>query len=138
MSHILAIDQGTTGSTVIILDDSGVVKAKINQEYKQIYPQPGWVEHDPTEILTSQLSCAVEALAKVGARRWIARIMVTWGALACAMAFVTGEYSFYTVRALLGAAEAGLEGAGAGAEGAEPDAGAGAEAGTGPEPAAAS
>ncbi|MEA2790655.1 MAG: transporter, family, tartrate transporter [Acetobacteraceae bacterium] len=47
-------------------------------------------------------------LVKVGARRWIARIMATWGALACAMAFVTGEYSFYTVRALLGAAEAGF------------------------------
>jgi len=47
-------------------------------------------------------------LVKVGARRWIARIMVTWGLLACAMAFVTGEYSFYVIRTLLGAAEAGF------------------------------
>ncbi len=47
-------------------------------------------------------------LVKVGARRWIARIMVTWGVLACAMALVTGEYSFYTIRTLLGAAEAGF------------------------------
>jgi len=47
-------------------------------------------------------------LVKVGARRWIARIMVTWGLLASGMAFVTGENSFYTMRALLGAAEAGF------------------------------
>jgi MFS transporter, ACS family, tartrate transporter len=47
-------------------------------------------------------------LVKVGARRWIARIMVTWGLLACGMAFVRGENSFYTMRALLGAAEAGF------------------------------
>ena len=47
-------------------------------------------------------------LVKVGPRRWIARIMVTWGLLACGMAFVTGEHSFYTMRALLGAAEAGF------------------------------
>jgi MFS family permease len=47
-------------------------------------------------------------LVKVGARRWIARIMVTWGLLACAMAFVRGEYSFYIIRTLLGAAEAGF------------------------------
>jgi MFS transporter, ACS family, tartrate transporter len=47
-------------------------------------------------------------LVRVGARRWIARIMVTWGLLACAMALVSGTKSFYTVRALLGAAEAGF------------------------------
>src|ERR1700722_9551613 len=47
-------------------------------------------------------------LVKFGPRRWIARIMVTWGLLACGMAFVTGETSFYTMRALLGAAEAGF------------------------------
>jgi MFS family permease len=47
-------------------------------------------------------------LVKVGARRWIARIMVTWGIMACAMAFIQGETSFYIVRALLGAAEAGF------------------------------
>jgi MFS family permease len=47
-------------------------------------------------------------LVKVGARRWIARIMVTWGLLACGMAFVTGKNSFYVMRALLGGAEAGF------------------------------
>ncbi len=48
------------------------------------------------------------ALAHFGARRWIARIMVTWGLLSGAMAFITGETSFYVVRVLLGAAEAGF------------------------------
>ncbi|MEB5921978.1 MULTISPECIES: MFS transporter [Franconibacter] len=47
-------------------------------------------------------------LAKIGARRWIARIMITWGVISCAMAFVTGPWSFYAMRLLLGAAEAGL------------------------------
>ncbi|WP_024554709.1 MFS transporter [Franconibacter helveticus 513] len=47
-------------------------------------------------------------LAKIGARRWIARIMITWGLISCAMAFVTGPWSFYAMRLLLGAAEAGL------------------------------
>ncbi len=47
-------------------------------------------------------------LVKVGARRWIARIMFTWGLMACGMAFITGEYSFYIVRTLLGAAEGGF------------------------------
>jgi glycerol kinase len=64
MSHILAIDQGTTGSTVIILDGAGVVKAKINQEYKQIYPKPGWVEHDPEDIWKSVLNVISQALQK--------------------------------------------------------------------------
>ncbi|PKH25232.1 MFS transporter [Enterobacterales bacterium CwR94] len=47
-------------------------------------------------------------LAKIGARRWIARIMISWGIISCAMAFVTGPTSFYIMRLLLGAAEAGL------------------------------
>ncbi len=62
MSHVLAIDQGTTGSTVIILDFNGEVKAKVNQEYKQIYPKPGWVEHDPEDIWTSVLDVIPKAL----------------------------------------------------------------------------
>lgn len=47
-------------------------------------------------------------LTRIGARRWIARIMITWGILSCGMAFVTGPTSFYVMRLLLGAAEAGL------------------------------
>ena len=49
-SHVLAIDQGTTGSTVLILDRSGHQVGRANSEFPQIYPQPGWVEHNPEEI----------------------------------------------------------------------------------------
>jgi glycerol kinase len=51
--YLLAIDQGTTGSTALIINDQIQVIAKANVEYRQIYPQPGWVEHDPMEILES-------------------------------------------------------------------------------------
>ena len=67
-SHVLAIDQGTTGSTVIILDASGNVKAKVNQEYKQIFPQPGWVEHDPEDIWHSVVSVIDKAISQAGIR----------------------------------------------------------------------
>lgn len=50
---ILAIDQGTTGSTVALMDERGKVLGSINTEFGQIYPQPGWVEHDPEAIWTS-------------------------------------------------------------------------------------
>lgn len=50
---ILAIDQGTTGSTVAMFNTKGALIAKANQEFRQIYPQPGWVEHDPEDIWTS-------------------------------------------------------------------------------------
>ncbi|MBW2735302.1 MAG: glycerol kinase, partial [Deltaproteobacteria bacterium] len=50
---VLSIDQGTTGTTVMLLDESIQVRAKVNQEFPQIYPQPGWVEHDPEEIWRS-------------------------------------------------------------------------------------
>ena len=59
--YILAIDQGTTGTTVLIIDDEGSVAGRAYSEFTQIYPQPGWVEHDPEEIWTSQLDVAVEA-----------------------------------------------------------------------------
>ncbi len=49
-SYVLAIDQGTTGSTVLILDHSGMTVGRAYSEFAQIYPQPGWVEHDPEEI----------------------------------------------------------------------------------------
>jgi glycerol kinase len=62
MSHILAIDQGTTGSTAVILDYSGQVKAKINEEYRQIFPKPGWVEHNPEDIWTSVVNVVNKAL----------------------------------------------------------------------------
>ena len=68
MPYILALDQGTTSSRAILFDESGAIVAAAQHEFKQFYPQPGWVEHDPIEIWTSQLSCAVEALGKAGAR----------------------------------------------------------------------
>ncbi len=78
MAYILALDQGTTSSRAILFDASGAIAAVAQKEIQQFYPQAGWVEHDPTEILTSQISCAVEALGKVGARpRDVAAIGIT-------------------------------------------------------------
>ena len=78
MAYVLALDQGTTSSRAILFDASGAIAAVAQKEFRQFYPQAGWVEHDPTEILTSQMSCAVEALAKVGARpRDVAAIGIT-------------------------------------------------------------
>ena len=78
MAYILALDQGTTSSRAILFNESGSIAAVAQKEFQQFYPQPGWVEHDPTEILTSQMACAVEALGKVGARpRDVAAIGIT-------------------------------------------------------------
>jgi len=68
MAYVLALDQGTTSSRAILFNESGSIAAVAQHEFQQFYPQQGWVEHDPMEILTSQMSCAVEALGKVGAR----------------------------------------------------------------------
>lgn len=65
--YVLALDQGTTSSRAILFDHSGHIVAVAGQEYPQIYPQPGWVEHDPEAIWTSQLHCAQEALRQSGA-----------------------------------------------------------------------
>jgi len=78
MAFILSLDQGTTSSRAILFDEEGGIAAIAQHEFQQFYPQQGWVEHDPTEILTSQMSCAVEALGKVGARpRDVAAIGIT-------------------------------------------------------------
>jgi len=78
MAFILALDQGTTSSRAILFDRNGAIAALAQKEFEQFYPQQGWVEHDPTEILTSQLSCAVEALGKAGVRpRDVAAIGIT-------------------------------------------------------------
>jgi glycerol kinase len=78
MPYILALDQGTTSSRAILFDEAGTIAAVAQHEFQQFYPQPGWVEHDPMEILTSQMSCAVEALGKAGARpRDVAAIGIT-------------------------------------------------------------
>ncbi len=78
MSYVLALDQGTTSSRAILFDESGAIAAVAQHEFQQFYPQAGWVEHDPMEILSSQMTCAVEALAKAGARpRDVAALGIT-------------------------------------------------------------
>jgi glycerol kinase len=64
--HLLALDQGTSSSRAIVFHASGHIVAMAQREFRQIYPQPGWVEHDANEIWDSQLAVAREALAKTG------------------------------------------------------------------------
>lgn len=66
--YVLALDQGTTSSRCILFDKQGKICSMAQKEFSQIYPQPGWVEHDPMEIWSSQLAVAIEAMAKIGAR----------------------------------------------------------------------
>ena len=78
MSFILALDQGTTSSRALIFDRSGSVRAVAQREFRQIFPQPGWVEHDPAEIWTTQSAVMHEVLAKAGiGARDIAAIGIT-------------------------------------------------------------
>ena len=65
--YVMALDQGTTSSRCILFDKSGHMRSVVQREFTQIYPKPGWVEHDPLEIWSSQLSVAVEAMGKIGA-----------------------------------------------------------------------
>ncbi|HMN76609.1 MAG TPA: glycerol kinase GlpK [Burkholderiaceae bacterium] len=66
MTYLLALDQGTSSSRSIVFDEGGRIVAKAQRELTQIFPQPGWVEHDAMEIWTSQLATAREALAGAG------------------------------------------------------------------------
>jgi glycerol kinase len=68
MEYVLALDQGTTSSRAILFGHDGNIEGIAQHEFKQNFPQTGWVEHDPYDILTSQLSAAVEVLGKAGAR----------------------------------------------------------------------
>ena len=65
-NHILAIDQGTTGSTALLFDKGGRALSSAYRELHQVYPRPGWVEHDPKELLSTSLAVAREALEKEG------------------------------------------------------------------------
>lgn len=65
--YVMALDQGTTSSRCIIFDKGGNICSMAQKEFGQIYPQPGWVEHDPKEIWSSQLAVAIEAMARIGA-----------------------------------------------------------------------
>jgi glycerol kinase len=64
MKHILALDQGTTSSRAIVFDHAGSIIAVAQKEFLQIFPRPGWVEHDPRDIWSSQAGVAAEALTK--------------------------------------------------------------------------
>ncbi len=66
MSAILALDQGTTSSRAILFDHRGRIQAVSQQEFQQIFPQSGWVEHDANEIWDSQKAVAQEVLLKGG------------------------------------------------------------------------
>ena len=77
-THLLALDQGTSSSRAIVFRADGTPVAQAQREIHQHFPQPGWVEHDPEELWTSQLDTAREALAKAGlSARDIAAIGIT-------------------------------------------------------------
>jgi glycerol kinase len=65
-SYVLALDQGTTSSRAVVFDDGGRIISAAQQEFEQIFPQPGWVEHDAEAIWQTQLSTANEAIAGAG------------------------------------------------------------------------
>ncbi|MEY3286342.1 MAG: Glycerol kinase [Pseudomonadota bacterium] len=78
MPHLLALDQGTSSSRSIVFNEQGQVIATAQQEFRQIYPKPGWVEHDPQEIWRTQLDTARQVLSQAGLRAQdIAAIGVT-------------------------------------------------------------
>jgi glycerol kinase len=78
MSFVLALDQGTTSSRALVFDRAGTVRAAAQQEFRQIFPQPGWVEHDAVEIWATQSGVLHEALAKAGiGARDVAAIGIT-------------------------------------------------------------
>ena len=68
MPYILSLDQGTTSSRAILFDQQGQSVAQAQHEFGQHFPNAGWVEHDPYDILTSQLTVAVEVLTRAGIR----------------------------------------------------------------------
>ncbi|MDO9135277.1 FGGY family carbohydrate kinase, partial [Hydrogenophaga sp.] len=68
MTYLLALDQGTSSSRSIVFDHAGRVVTMAQREFPQIYPQPGWVEHDPRDLWTTQLETAREALKQANLR----------------------------------------------------------------------
>lgn len=65
--YIMALDQGTTSSRCILFNQAGSICSMAQQEFKQIYPKPGWVEHNPMDIWSSQIAVAAEAMSRIGA-----------------------------------------------------------------------
>lgn len=66
--YIMALDQGTTSSRCILFDKAGNICSMAQKEFEQIYPRPGWVEHNPMEIWSSQYAVISEAMALLGAK----------------------------------------------------------------------
>ena len=78
--YIVALDQGTTSSRTVVLDQDVNIVAVVQREFPQIYPRPGWVEHDPRQIWATQSSTLTEALASVGiSSDEVAAIGITMG-----------------------------------------------------------
>ncbi|MGH7153279.1 MAG: FGGY family carbohydrate kinase, partial [Acetobacteraceae bacterium] len=76
--YIGAIDQGTTSTRFIVFDQTGAIIAMAQREHQQIFPQPGWVEHDPAEIWTNTRAVITEALSGAGiAARDLAAVGIT-------------------------------------------------------------
>ena len=75
--YILALDQGTTSSRAILFGRDGSVGGHAQQPFRQYYPQPGWVEHDPNEIWESERAVAAQALRESGLGRAVAAIGIT-------------------------------------------------------------
>ena len=63
-SFILSIDQGTTSSRAVIFDKDAKIVAMAQQEFKQVYPRPGWVEHSPQDIMGSVMAVVAEAIVR--------------------------------------------------------------------------
>ena len=78
MSYVLALDQGTTSSRAIVFDRTGQIVSAAQKEFRQIFPKPGWVEHDASEIWSTQASVGVEALGRARTRaRDLAAVGIT-------------------------------------------------------------
>jgi len=67
VKYVLALDQGTTSSRALLFDQEGTIRAVAQQEFDQIFPHPGWVEHNPEQITSSQIAVALDALSRAGA-----------------------------------------------------------------------
>ena len=66
--YVIAMDQGTTSSRAILFNKRGEIVSVVQREFRQIFPEPGWVEHDPMDIWSSQMSVTVEAMQKIDAK----------------------------------------------------------------------
>ncbi len=78
MSYVVALDQGTTSSRALVFDRAGRIVSVAQKEFEQLFPRPGWVEHDPGAIWSSQIGVAAEALSRAGLHaRDVAAIGIT-------------------------------------------------------------